>query len=82
MSGAAQQYMVFVKTKSVGQFNVLITAINLAACMLKIGFYFIQPYSDMLLLQTVILIVLMVQIPLILDPPMSQICTAETQAYL
>lgn len=55
VSGAAQQYMVFVKTKSVGQFNPLITAIMLAACMLKIGFYFIKPYAGMLLLQNFIM---------------------------
>ena len=55
MSGFAQQYMVFVKTKSVGQFNILITAILLAASFLKIGFYFIKPYAGMLLLQNFIM---------------------------
>jgi len=65
MSGYAQQYMVFVKTKSVGQFNILITAILLTACMLKIGFYVIKPYSNMLLLQNFVMAALSVLLYLI-----------------
>jgi len=62
--GYIEQYLLFRKEKSTGQFSIYITALMIFASLLKLIFYAIKPFGAPLVLLNIMIVVIGVSISL------------------